>query len=238
MSFPRRKSFTLIELVVATMIATLIMGACYGSFHAVARARETVDARCLLYQDGRRALEEITRAIRQAAVVGGQGPQFLGDNSEDTAVGDDRITLYSLSDRPARLDEPEGELYETSFFILRDTETGTAGLVRRKDPGVDEQFLDGGVLTFIAQNVVGLDLEYYDGLVWSDEWVEPQSSSVPRAVGVMILVADPAQRTRPVTLATVVVPVVSVLGGQDASQGQGQEQGEEQGESREASPGR
>ena len=222
------------------MLGTLIAGACYGSFNAIVNAREKVETRCRLYQDGWGALEEITLALRQAAVVGGEGPQFLGENHEDTAVGDDHITFYSLSDRPARLDEVGGELYEMSFFVLRDEETGAATLVRRKDPGVDEQFRDGGVLTHIADNVVGLDFEYFDGLVWIDQWIETDASSVPRAIGVLVVLADPKEQTGPVTLATMVVPVVSTLAMSDAyrGQGQGQEQEEGQGESQEASPER
>ena len=213
----KRKGFTLIELLVATGIGTLILGASYGSFHAVVRARGSVQARCRLHQDARRALEEITAALRAMRKHGSGSQQFVGEDILEGQLPGDRITFYAVSDRPARRDRGEGDVYEMSFFIVRDEETGAGTLARRKDPGGGDDFLDGGILTEIAPNVVALNFEYYDGLDWSEEWVDPDSSELPKAIRVAVTTADLVTKTV-VTLTTTAAPMAPV-GSSDAGDG-------------------
>ena len=205
MLLAKSRAFTLVELLVAMTIGVIIMGACYTSLRTVLDADEAVGGRCALSQEGRRALDEMAGAMRAALTVGGSGAQFVGEDAERDGLPDDRVTFYTVSDRPARLDEVESDIYEVSFFVVRDEETGEGSLARRKDPGVDDDFNNGGILTQIAMDVVGLDVEYYDGLSWQDEWTPDESTGIPEAMRVSIVLADPASGEQSTVMETTVV---------------------------------
>ena len=106
----KSNAFTLVELLVAMTIGVIIMAACYASLKTVLKASDGVSGRCALYQQGRRALDELTWAMRSAVVVGGRGTQFLGEDRREGEFHDDRVTFYTVSDRRARRDRAENAL--------------------------------------------------------------------------------------------------------------------------------
>src|SRR6185295_1963102 len=69
----------------------------------------------------------------------------------------------------------EGDFCEVSYFLNQDPETGGYVLWRRRDPTPDDEPLSGGIREEIVRGVRGLRFEYYDGIVWYDEWGSPTS---------------------------------------------------------------
>ena len=201
-------AFTLVELLVAMTIGVLVMGAGYGGLRTVLSAREQILVRCELHQEGRRALDEIASAVRAARAVGKVDVHLIGRDGEFNDAPDDRLTLYTVTDRIARFDRPESDIYEVSFVVFRDEETGEGALWRRKDPGVDDDMEDGGILTEIAHDVVALNVEYFDGFDWLDEWLPEEAIGMPTAVRVTVALARPESPGLSVALMTTVSPLV------------------------------
>lgn len=204
----RNRAFTLVEILVAMAIGTLVMGACFGAFRTVLDAREKLAVRSALVTQGRAATDEIAAALRAAIAAEGAETPFLGEDRETDGVPDDRLTFFTTSDRNARRDDAEGDIYEVSFYIMRDEETGRGTLARRKDPGVDDDITDGGILTQIALDVVALEVSYYDGLLWADAWPGEMDEGVPAAVRVSVTLADPEFPKATITCETTVTPLV------------------------------
>jgi hypothetical protein len=70
----------------------------------------------------------------------------------------------------------EGDFCQESFYLDKDPETGQFSLWRRRNPTIALDALSGGSKEEIAKGVVGLKLEYFDGLDWYDSWGEDKSS--------------------------------------------------------------
>jgi hypothetical protein len=70
----------------------------------------------------------------------------------------------------------EGDFCQESFYLDKDPETGQFSLWRRRNPTIALDALSGGSKEEIAKGVVGLKLEYFDGLDWYDSWGEEKSS--------------------------------------------------------------
>jgi len=202
-------AFTLIELLVGMAISMLVMGACYGGLRTVLAAREKLVARSELFQAGRRALDEIAAAFRSARAVGNLDIHLIGRDGEFEGAPDDSLTFYTVTDRPARFDQPESDLYEIAFIVIRDEETGEGALWRRKDPGVDDEMEDGGILTEIAHDVVALNVEYFDGLDWLDAWLPEEAIGMPASVRVTIALTRSDSPGQTLTLTTTVSPLVT-----------------------------
>jgi hypothetical protein len=161
------------------------------------------------FQEGRRALDEIAAALRSARAVGNLDVHLIGRDGEFDGVPDDSLTFYTVTDRPARFDQPESDIYEIAFVVIRDAETGEGALWRRKDPGVDDEMEDGGILTEIAHDVVALNVEYFDGLDWLDTWLPEEAIGMPASVRVTIALVRRDSPGQALALTTTVSPLVT-----------------------------
>jgi prepilin-type N-terminal cleavage/methylation domain-containing protein len=84
----------------------------------------------------------------------------------------------------------EGSLWEVRYEIDDDPETEERGLIRRiqrvrdlavgTDPPAPEQ---------IASEVVGMDVQYFDGQEWQETWDSGASDTLPTAIALQLLVA-------------------------------------------------
>jgi type II secretory pathway component PulJ len=202
-------AFTLMELLVAMTISSLLVVSVVSATRALTGSRRGVDQRMARTAAGRRAMEAIVAALRnvrrdpirdQPVIVGQRG---------DAGTGGDRIDLLVIGDRRARPDGAESDQYETSFFLARPAGHRLPVLLCRKDHGLDEHPEGGGIAAVVAEGIVGLSFEYYADGQWSPEWssAEPRA---PEAVRVVVAAVGPAPDDvtpppSPLTLATVVL---------------------------------
>ncbi|MAJ45942.1 MAG: hypothetical protein CBC35_01320 [Planctomycetes bacterium TMED75] len=97
----------------------------------------------------------------------------LYDDVSTTRDGDlnrDELLLFTVSLRAVRpIDyEGEGQEYESQFRIGED-HTGTA-LWQRRDAVLDEWCDAGGIASPVANGIISLEIQAYDGESWFDEW--------------------------------------------------------------------
>src|SRR5437773_2148022 len=64
----------------------------------------------------------------------------------------------------------DGDDCQVSYFLEQDPQTGKMSLWRRRNPTIGLDPFSGGDREEIASGVLGLRLEYYDGLDWFDTW--------------------------------------------------------------------
>jgi type II secretion system protein J len=174
----RRRGFTLIELVLAGVISALVLLTVVSTLSQVGRARAISRVRLQAFLRADAALNSVRRDL--AAIL------------RDSDLFNTRVMLYDGSKtvrRDGRMDldrdeilifntrlEPlgaidyngEGGEYETQYRIDED-QFGTA-LWQRRDPVPDDIPAGGGIVTPIAEGVVGLRIEAYDGQEWFDAW--------------------------------------------------------------------
>jgi hypothetical protein len=104
------------------------------------------------------------------------------------------IVFYTINRTKARALEPEGDMYEVEYYLLKN-EDGSF-LMRRLWPNPSDEFESGGILTTIAENIVLFQVRYFDGEEWYDQWLEDMETQ-PQMIEV-IIAARPENQGMPI----------------------------------------
>lgn len=208
-----RAGFTLLELLVAGVLASLVLGAITISLSQLGKARNLARDRVEAFQRASTAMDSV-----RADVVSALRSDDLFDcrvlitpgSSRGTGYDRSELLVFNASLRPIReIDyQGEGSEYETAYRV-EDDELGSA-LWRRRDPVPDDVPDGGGVAQPVADGVVGLRIEASDGNgSWMEEW-DSDFDGIPRMVRITVTAtgtpvgSDGEPLTPEVTLRTVV----------------------------------
>jgi general secretion pathway protein J len=201
---PLRSSggFTLLELLVATMMFAIVIGALYSVSYGALKMREKAYATFEEELPIRYVIPVIRRDLAGALVPAGvlAGP-LLGEKSEEGDRRLDRLEIYAST---GVIDGkyPWADVQKVKYS-LADPENATEGggkdlvravtrnLLYESEEEIEEQHLLTGVQS--------LELDYYDGEAWQDAWDSTtKENALPIAARVRITFTDagPAERKR------------------------------------------
>lgn len=187
-------AFTLLELLVAMVLMVVVASCLYTALYTGFRA----------YRSALSAVEPTSRAINAIELLkqdihgilppdGVLAGAFLGTNSAGIkGVDTDGLEFYTTSVY-ADAEQVAGGLGKIELVLEEDADTddGTYRLIRRvttnllppRDVDPEEHVL--------CRDVVSLNLRYFDGAGWYDEWDSTaDANSLPLAVEIDIQVAD------------------------------------------------
>jgi hypothetical protein len=94
------------------------------------------------------------------------------------------LSFYTVGRIKARVEEPEGDIYEVEYYLQRKEDK--RALMRRLWPNPDKDAPPGGILTAIAEDIDVFEVKYYDGENWQMEWPE-ELRALPKMVEVTIV---------------------------------------------------
>jgi hypothetical protein len=100
------------------------------------------------------------------------------------------LTMRVVGTGPARPGQPEGDMYEVQYFLHKEEKDDMEKtvLMRRLCPIVgmeDDIQSQGGILTVVAENMVGFNVQFFDGSEWQMEW-GPQENLLPELVEISL----------------------------------------------------
>jgi prepilin-type N-terminal cleavage/methylation domain-containing protein len=191
-----RRAFTLIEVMVALGILTLVMGAIYSSWVSIVKASKAGAEAAAAAQRERMAMRVIQDALGSAqlfvANVGYYGfanDSLMGSGSSFSFVA--RLPKYF----------PRGGKFgdldvRRVAFSLEPGQGGQKQLVMRQNPIVMEMDEDERKYPVVlARNVKKFDVEFWDTTKkdWTDEWL--QTNQLPKLVRVTLQLNTPAARS-------------------------------------------
>ena len=188
----RRSGFTLLEVVIAATIFAFVMTAIYVVFDSGRRLTSTGEYHAGIYQTGRAALREIERDLRAAYSSGSAyDTGLIGEDGGDEEVPLDEVTVLGINNHLA-IEIPEGEdekYVEIDLTRVTYRIDDEKGLVRRRVRAlnIQTQMVDEDEDEEIAKNIIGLNIEYYDG-DWKTTWNSTQTNTLPQAIRVTIVV--------------------------------------------------
>jgi type II secretion system protein J len=197
----KRRAFTLLELIVAMTIFTIVIAAAYALFDSARGLTSRTEFRAQLFQSARAALQSVEDDLRGAVMVAAPNPTdlaFIGTNAGSEKEPVDRLEFVSVNRYTgASYDVNKtdvvrgGDVSKVSYWIEPDTKRKVHGFVRERPlellPPNGPVHRDEDV-TEVAQDVVYLNFRYYDGSTWLEAWDSSQTGTLPKAVEVTVYV--------------------------------------------------
>lgn len=196
-----RRAFTLVELLVAAIIAAFVVSATYAALSQVVRGRESASARHQAFSRASLAAELIARdlecALRDADLIAAKFAVIKGGSSTEPR---DELVLFTFHPSPLRpwTEQAEGAERESHYRIAASALAGETGpafsLWRRIDPVPDETPDGGGLAMPLVDGVLTLELAAADAESWFDEW-DSDFDGIPHAVRVTVTAVDDSGRS-------------------------------------------
>lgn len=182
----RSAGFTLIEILIAVSLTSIVLASIYGVFTSVFVARERVQAESEIAQIGRVLFQRFGRELRGAwtpvtgdkfflgALDGDGRPElrFATASTTLTATGGGGIAALRYGLQPM-LDAPQDRLY----------------LVRSEEPYHLRERLDNGSYP-LSGNVKSILWRFYGDNGWVESWSAAESNSLPQLVEMTVTLLD------------------------------------------------
>ncbi len=191
--------FTLIEVLLAVFIGSIVVGVLYASFFQIIKAKEKTEEELELYHEARVVFSRLTRDLSTvfprgdlfAESAGVPYPYFLG--AQDGDFGSVRFT--SLSRRPST-QKGESDQTEVTYYLQGIENSDLYALMRRDNPRIGTE--NGGTEYPISERVAGFYLNYIGSANPVEgvediitEWDSSAIGSLPRAVNVTLVMRGP-----------------------------------------------
>ena len=171
--------------MVASTIGVFIALVAVGALRAIVASAEMIDSNINAAAEVRFAAQMITRDLQNLYNEDNiENTKFIGTVEElEENNYTSYIIFYTLGRTKARINQPEGDLYEVEYYLMQEGEN--ISLMRRLWPNPSEELEPGGILTIIAENIGTFDVQYFDGEEWFEEWPE-EMQALPDLVSISI----------------------------------------------------
>jgi prepilin-type N-terminal cleavage/methylation domain-containing protein len=215
----RRPGFTLIELILACVMMSILFSATYASLSQAVRSRDRGVSRAQAFTRASLAADLIARDLASTLRASDLAETKLAIVRQGRpGSGLDGLLLFTHLDRPVRpaSGQPEGAECETQYRLEPLPQSADAAplyaLWRRRAPVPDEYPDAGGVAVQLVDGLRSLTIEAFSGSEWLPEW-DSDLDGLPYAVRLTVVAADDdattsASARRVVALDRVPIPPV------------------------------
>jgi len=168
--------FTLIEVVVAVALLSLILSSVYGIFSTISTTEKRLQSESELYHQARVIFDRVGREL--------SGSYLSTSNERSTfSASDDSDTVPHLSFTSTSA-IIQGAAPSGLVRLRYELETERNKQVGKLKRSAVELFAPEDRLNFqrLSSQVKELNWRFYDGSEWQEEWDSQQSNSLPQAV--------------------------------------------------------
>jgi type II secretion system protein J len=199
-TIPAKRGFTLIEILVAMALITVIIAMVYGSYRAASKSAGACSEKIAQLDKTRKALAQISRqlscsytgrkethATAQKAVFkkdkkNPEKPNTFFDGDSNKVNGQILHFVTTTSAFPNQKDA--GCLFEVIYKF--DKNTGLLSFSQTEFVGTDTPLEKNRFWLPIGTDITNVKLMFYDGQKWLEKWNIKQKLSLPCAVKVDI----------------------------------------------------
>ncbi len=197
----RRNGFTLVEIMVAIVILATVLTIVYRVFSGSYAALRQISPEKDLYHTARVILDRMADEIQSAYFRPGLPyTGFVGENDEKDEAPWDSLTFSAMANFywVGKVEEiKESDFLKISYYPVEDEEEPfERRLVRRQDPGFgpfEEDFEEVGSrdrgVHRLTDDIWGIDVTYFDGTEWVEEWNSIESERLPQAVEIKLILS-------------------------------------------------
>ena len=213
----RREGITLIEVMVAVTILSMVTLMVWSGFSQTARTKQDLEEILNRSHTIHSAMERMAREISMAYVSAQLNPDPNLQVMRTAFVGRDggrrdRLDFNSFSHRPLYRNAHESDQNELSYFLAPNPRPDGDGyvLARRQQGRPDEEPGRGGEVYILLEGVEELEFEYLDpvSMEWLETWdsdpdnATAQRNRLPAQVKIVLRVQDVENPDEIVTYST------------------------------------
>jgi len=168
---PNRRAFTLLEMLVAMALTSILAGTLYACLHSAFRGRRSVE-RALGPMSRMAASMEIIRAdlASTAPPRGILAAEFLAENVEGNDGEPSDVLLFHRLAVDQVETVPPSPVVRIEYAIAEDDENGEWNLVRRTTVNLLAPEAQEPTEETICRNVLSFDVYCFDGTDWQESW--------------------------------------------------------------------
>lgn len=187
-SLQRCAGFTLIEILVAVTISSLVLTGVYGVFARVSTTEQEIRARAECYHHARSIFNRLGKELGAAVLLDGV-PESEFKTTEHGALtftstsvpgADGNVSLQQVHYRVQAADESE---------TLKLQRYSSALLARQNEPQWRR----------LSSKVVELQWRFHDGIEWQDSWDSHVRNALPQTVELRLILSCTGHRVESVT---------------------------------------
>jgi general secretion pathway protein J len=216
-----QRGFTLIEILMALAVMSLMLTALYQSMASSFEAKDIVSKLNDRYHEGRQVMGKVARELRMAFLRAEVPEQFREEKPTVlTRFKGQRDELYFASTAHLRLraGARESDQTEIAYFLgpsPRDTGYRGKTLFRRESRRIDGKPERGGYIWPVVDGVKEFQLEYWDdtkeiaGDAWQRDWDSHENEAeplLPARVRITLELESPLNPRRPLRFVTQAAP--------------------------------
>jgi type II secretion system protein J len=208
-SIPIRRSFTLIEVILAIVLVAILLTAIFAAVSNVVRARDSNRERADAFNRAWLAVDVIALDTMQCLRAGNlleAKVHILPAGPSSTADG---LLLFSHGSRPVRAGQGQAEGDEIEAQFRLEPAQRHNELWRRAQPVPDVVTDGGGVASPITPGIAELTVEAFDGNQWFRRW-DSDSDGLPHAIRITVVAFDDSGKTSAVARRIVAIDRVPI----------------------------
>jgi general secretion pathway protein J len=183
----RQRGLTLLEVMVAIAILSMMSILIYGAFDGLGRGKKNLGRVNDRYHQGRSAIARMSRELSSAFLSAHQPlteQQFrrLTIFKATNTSPADRLDFTSFSHRRLIRDSHESDQNELSYFGSPDPKVqGKIDLARRESTIIDLDPKRGGEVEVLAEDIDHFDVRFLDATtgLWTESWDTSQATGQP-----------------------------------------------------------
>jgi len=181
-------AFSLLEMLVALALMSILAGSLYRSFSVGFRCRTHAEAAIAPARAAALALEPLHRDVQSALPPSGiLAGAFIGQDAEAdvSAAAADTLSFFAMIESAAQ----DGPVIRKVEFSLVAGADDVLTLVRRVTTNLLAPETPETVEDVLCRNVISFNLRYYDGTDWLDSWDSTvRDNALPLAVETTIAI--------------------------------------------------
>lgn len=218
-----KKGFTLLEVLIAVFILTLMSMMIWQITNNSYRGSQKAAKYDVIYQYARTSIDKLSKDLSMAFMV---GPVFQGKSSdgsmavETSFVGEDQgendaVNFYSFSGTRLIKNEKKSDQLEIGYSVKAcpNVDEKLECLMRRESSVIDTNPKEGGTSNPVAKGIKRFNLEYYEPSrqEWRPDWNSKDPgllNKLPIAVRFTLAFDDPMDETNELVFtSSVMVPL-------------------------------
>jgi len=191
------RGFTLLEVLVASSILTIVLAILYGVFSQTLTSKRIAEERSTLSRTARVLLLRMGEDLQASFPFASENARFVGKTRRTSTFPQASVSFMSFANAQLTNVGREGDWSEIAYDLIPDPLAPTLWqLVRRvrltsestRGSRQDEQ--EAEVLPLLSR-VQGLRFRFFDGRTWVEEWGQDRTRGrIPQAVEVELALAS------------------------------------------------